>query len=292
MNRLLFVVILMCPALLTAQKKEELQSIQRDVAQLQEQVKKLQKSQDDRFAALQSLIQSAVDASNRVATGLNGLQRDVDTKLSEQQGKLVAPVATLGTKVDQMSDDFRSVATNVADLVRRMNALDTKLADISSAIRTLQTPPPAPAPAQVQVPTGPPAGVSAEALWNGAYKDYQGGKNELAFNEFSEYLKYFGDTARAPDAKYYIGYIYFGNEQWEDAIKAFDDVLGFPENPKTPEALYYKAVSLMKWTGHKSESGVVFKEFIKRYPGSDHIEQAHKNLRVLGMEATPPRKKH
>ena len=49
----------------------------------------------------------------------------------------MAPVATLGTKVDQMADDFASVATNVADLVRRMNALDSKLGDISSAIRTL-----------------------------------------------------------------------------------------------------------------------------------------------------------
>ena len=79
-------------------------------------MKQLQHSQDEKMAALQAMLQQAVDASTKVASGMTAMQKDMDTKLSDQQGKLVAPVATVGTKVDQMSDDFRSVSTNVAEL--------------------------------------------------------------------------------------------------------------------------------------------------------------------------------
>jgi TolA-binding protein len=297
MNRLLLfglVALNFCPAALLAQKKEDLQSIQRDVAQLQEQVKELQRSQDEKIGALQAMLQQSVDASNKVTAGLASLQRDIEGKLNDQQGRLVAPVATLGTKLDQMSDDFRSVSTNVADLVRRMSALDTKLADISSAIRTLSTPPAgppsAPGATQSQAPAGPPV-PSADMLWQNARSDYSGGKYDIAIQEYSDYLRYYPDTENAPSAAYYIGYIYYNNMQYDDAVKAFDKVLAMPENQKSAEALYYKAVSLMKQDGHKTEAGVAFKEFVKKYPHSEHLAMAHTFLRNLGLEPRAAKKR-
>ncbi len=50
-----------------------------------------------------------------------------------------APIAALGTKVDQSGDDLRAARENLADLTRRMANLDNKLADISSAVRTMST---------------------------------------------------------------------------------------------------------------------------------------------------------
>jgi tol-pal system protein YbgF len=289
MKRLLFFALMMSPVILSGQKKEDILAIQRDVAILQDQVKQLQKSQDEKMAALQSLVQQSVDASNRLVTGLTTLQRDVDTKLNDQQSKLVAPVAMLGSKVEQMADNFGSVSTNVQELVRRMGALDSKLTDISNAIRTLQTPVPPPTAvttSQTQVPQ-----VSAETTYSNAFRDYQTGKYELALGEFIGYVKDFRDTADAPNAQYYIGYIYFNNEQWPDAAKAFDDVLTkFPENPKSPDALYYKAVSLQK-NHQPTDSAKAYREFIQRYPRNDRVDQAHKNLRALGMESSTGAKK-
>lgn len=291
MRRLLVIGLVLSPTVLLGQRREELQSIQRDVAQLQEQVKQLQRSQDEKIAALQSMLQQAVDASTKVASGLSTLQRDVDLKLNDQQAKLAGPVATMGTKVDQMADDFRTVSTSVAELVRRMSKVDSSLADISNAIRTLNTPP-APPP-QASIPGGsvvsaPPPGMTAETSYQNAFRDYSSGKYELALQEFSEYLKYFPQTENAPAAQYYIGYIYLNNStQFDDAAKAFDAVLErFPENPKTSDALYYKAVALMK-ADRRTEAGGVFREFLERYPRSEHVSQAHANLRVLGLERSP-----
>jgi TolA-binding protein len=291
MKRLLLMGLALAPALLMGQKKEELQSIQRDVAQLQEQVKELQRSQDAKIGQLQSMLQQAVDASNKVSTGLTAMEREVSAKLNEQQTKLVAPVATLGAKVDQMSDDFRSVATNVQDLVRRMGALDSKLADISSAIRTLSSPPPAPVPAGGTAPqAGLPPGMSAETMWQNAFRDYSGGKQEIALTEFMDYVKNFPDTENAPNAQWYIGYMYFNAGQYDDAVKAFDAVLKMPENPKTPEALYYKGVSLMKGE-RRTEAGTTFRDFLKRYPSNQHIANVHQHLRTLGLEPRATSKK-
>jgi TolA-binding protein len=291
-SRLLVIGIMVGPAVVWGQKKEELQSVQRDVAQLQEQVKEFQHSQDEKMAALQALLQQAVDASNRSASAMTAMQKEVDAKLSQQQSSLVAPVATVGTKVDQLSDDVRALATSVAELARKMGALDSKLSDISSAIRTLSAPPVAPPPPAGQAPTpnGPPPGVSEESLYQNAYRDYNGGKFDLAMDEFSKYLQYFPDkTDHGAAAQYYIGYMYFTAMQYPDAIKAFSAVLDFPENSRTSEAMYYRAVSLMK-DDQKSEAGAEFKAFLKKYPGSEHVAQAHANLRALGMEAAPKKR--
>src|SRR5487761_1553499 len=106
-SRLLVFGLCLIPVVLTAQTKEQLQSIQRDVAQVQEQVKELQTSQDAKMAALQTSLQQTADASSKVAAGLTALQHSVDMKLTEQQNKLEEPVATMGTKVDAMSDTFQ-----------------------------------------------------------------------------------------------------------------------------------------------------------------------------------------
>lgn len=104
-------------------------------------------------------------------------------------------------------------------------------------------------------------------------------------------MKNFPQTAEAPSAQYYIGYIYYTNGQYQDAIKAFEGVEPFPENPKTPEALYYKAVSLQK-LDDRTAAGAAYKQFLQRYPRSEHAEFAHKALQTMGLERKPVAKKH
>jgi TolA-binding protein len=291
MKRLLVIGVIIGPAIF-GQKKEDIIALQRDVASLQEQVRQLQKSQDDKMAALQALIQQAVDASSKLTGSMNALQRDMDTKLNDQSSKTVAPIATLGTKVDQLSYDVGTVATNVADLARRLKDVDTKVADLKSAMSVIQNPVAAPAPAggvpgqTGTVPqVGAPACPSAETLWQNARLDESSGKLPLAMDEYRQYVKCFKDTENAPAAQYKVGYLYFQNENYDDAIGAFDDALKFPENPRTQDALYYKAVALQK-NHQPTEAGKTYKEYISRYPHGDHVAQAHANLRTLGLE--PP----
>lgn len=294
MKRRIIIGLVFGPVLLLGQKKEDIVAIQRDLANLEDEVKQLRTAQDEKMAALQSMLQQAVDASSKVTAGLAAMQKEIDSKLNDQQNKLVTPMATMGAKVDQMSDDMRSASVNIADLARKMDAVNVKLDDISAAIRTLQSAPvqpPGPAGAtgatgpggtSAQIPAAP--AVSAESAYQDAYRDYSTGKQDLAMQEFNEIVKNYPGSDAAANAQYYIGWMYYNAGQYEDAVKAFDVLLTFSENSKTQDGLYYKAVSLLK-AEHRTASAAAFKEFIRRYPTNEHVPQAKKDLQLLGMPA-------
>jgi TolA-binding protein len=290
-SRLLLLTIALSPAILLGQKKEDLASIQRDIADMDDHVKQLQKAYDVKIAELMGLLQQSIDTNKKTAAAMEALQHNLDQKLAEQQTKLVAPVATLGTKVDEMSGDFRSVRENVAELVRHMNDLDTKVSDMSSAVRQINNPVPAP-PASAgggtaqQAPEGPPAGWTAELAYNTAYRDFQNKKDEQAVDEFLQYVKFAPKSENAPNATYYLGMIYYRGQDWANAIKAFDAVLEqYPKNPRTSESQYMKACALMN-DGQKTAAGQEFRSFIKTYPDSARVKDAHAHLRELGLETT------
>lgn len=293
MKRLLTFGLIFAPALLMGQKKDDIIAIQRDLAGLEDKINQMQHDQNEKMAAMQSMLQQAVDSSTRIAGSLAGIQKEIDTKLNEQQSKLVGPVATVGTKVDQMSDDFRSVSVNVADLMHKMDAVNSKLDDISNAIRTLQSAPPGPpaAPGAVvpggTVPQQQIPQESADSMWQNAFRDYSTGNSDLAMNEFNNIVKAYPGTDTAANAQYYIGYMYFNAKQYDDAVKAFDVLLGFSENSKTQDALYYKGVSLLK-AEKKTAAAETLKEFLRKYPTSEHASQAKKDLQMLGVH--PPRR--
>lgn len=281
---------LLAPSLL-AQKREDILSIQRDVAQLQDQIKQLQTSQDQKLTALESLIKQALDQSNQASASMTALQRTLTDRLNDQQSKVAAPIAVLGTKVDQSSDDVRAVRENLAALSNRVANLDNKLSDISSAVRTLSQPPSAPPPPASGAPPAagaapiPPAGTSAESLWLNAFRDYSSGKDDLAMMEFNDYLKYFPTAENAASAQYYVGQLYNRAKMFDDAVQAFDAVLErYPDNPKTPDAMYGKADALAHG-GHKTEAAAEFKEFLARFPTHSLARNAQAQLRDLGPAA-------
>jgi TolA-binding protein len=281
---------------LLAQKREDILSIQRDVAQLQDQIKQLQASQDQKLAALESLIKQALDQSNQASASMTGLQRTLTDRLNDQQSKVAAPIAVLGTKVDQSSDDVRAVRENLAALTSRVANLDNKLSDISSAVRTLSQPPAAPPPPASGAPPAaagapiPPAGTSAESLWLNAFRDYSSGRDDLAMMEFNDYLKYFPTAENAASAQYYVGQLYNRAKMFDDAVQAFDAVLErYPDNPKTPDALYGKADALAH-AGHRTEAAAEFKDFLARFPTHSLARNAQAQLRDLGPAAASRQK--
>lgn len=295
MKTFAFAMLALIPAAAFAQKKEILE-MQRDIALLQDQVRTMQRSQDEKLAQLTLLIQQALEASNKANTSMAVLQNSLTDRIGEQAKNMVGPVTSVGTKVDQMSDEFRSVRESVADLTSRMAKLDAKLSDVVNAVATLRNPPAAPPPtgsSGTPPPTGgggpatPPAGMSAEQTYQNAYRDMQGGQLDLAQQEFTDYLKYFPSTDYAPNAQFYLGDIALRKGDPEGAIAAFDAVLErFPENNKTADARYMKGRAMIT-AGKPTAAAQEFRELIKRYPDSPVSEKAKSQLRALGYSAAP-----
>lgn len=270
-------------------QKKEIVELQRDVALLQDQMRTLQRSHDEKLAELKLLIQQALEASNKANTSMAVLQNSLSERIGEQAKAMAGPVQGVGTKVDQMADEFRSVRESVADLTARMGKLDAKLTDLNTAVSTLRNPPPAPTPAVPGSPDGsatPPPGTSAEATYQNAYRDMQGGQMDLALQEFTDYLKYFGNTEYAPNAQFYVGQLHLQKGDTESAIAAFDAVLErYPENNKTADARYMKGRALVQ-AGKPTAAAQEFREIVKRYPDKDIAAKAKAQLKALGYSTT------
>ena len=73
-SRLLLVTMVLSPALLPCQKKEDILSMQRDIANMDDHVKQLQKTMDEKIAALMTLVQQSIDLSNKTSAAMAAMQ--------------------------------------------------------------------------------------------------------------------------------------------------------------------------------------------------------------------------
>jgi TolA-binding protein len=265
---------------------KEMIELQRDVAQLQDQANRIQRTLDEKLAALQVLLQQTSDNSSRAAISVQNMQTDVATKVGEQ----MRPLLGVAQKVDGMQEEMRGLKDSLSELNARLDKLDAKMTDVSNKIALANQPqPPPPSTGGGQPgPTGPaspqaPAGMSAEATFADAQRDEQAGNYPVALKEYQDYLTYFGQTDQAPSAQYHIGLIYYNEADMDGAVKAFDAVLEkYPENSQTPNAYYMKSMALLR-SGQRQPAIDGFKELIEKYPRTDQANKARSQMRALGV---------
>ena len=297
--RTLLPALLICPSLTFAASKEIVE-LSRDVALLQEQVRALQHSQDEKLIAIQVLVQQALDAANKANTSVALLQNNLQQTTKDQQSKVVTTVIDLGAKMDSMTTDFNALRESVADISSQVGKLQQQMVDIGNAVRSIQTPaapPPSGTGGTGPVPGAAAGGVppiSSEKLYQDANRDRTGGKDDLALQEYNEYLQYYGNTDLAPNAQFYIAEIHFRQSKLDEALQEFDMVLEkYPDNSKTPDALYMKGATLVK-TGKRTQGKQEFCELAKRFPSTDLASKARAQVKSLGLTcgpATPARKR-
>jgi TolA-binding protein len=296
---LLFAAGNYAPTTVHAASKQEqmLQELQRDVAQLQETVKTLQRSQDDKFSALQVLVQQSFNMANEANKSIAVIQSNLQQSVRDQESKLLPPVAQLSGRMDSMSENFRSLQNAMSDLTVVINRMQTQLTEVKDALKVMQAPPAAPPPQAPPATDGgaAPAAVSAAPLpasdlYTNAVRDQEGKHFDLALQEYTDYLKYYGNTAQAPDAQFYIGLIHYNQGNYETAAQDFDLLLEkYPtDNRRVPQAFFYKGKSL-KEMNQKTKAGEEFKQLIADYPNHDLAKQACAELQGMGLRCSVPK---
>ena len=281
---LLLCALLAFPVLSFGQKKEYVE-LQRDIALLQDQVRSLQTSMNEKLAQLQMLVQQSLDSSNKVNTAVAVLDSGIRDRLREQEKSVAGPVAGVGAKLDQFAEEFRALKESVGDMSGRMGKLQAQIVDLGNAVKVMQAPAPPPGGG-----TGgaPPPGVSADQLYQSAMRDRSAGSLDLAMQEFNDYLRYFPSTDLAPNAQFYLAMIFYDKGDMDSAVRAFDLVLEkYPENNKTADAMYMKGMALLKME-QRNAAVQEFREVIKRFPRTDLADKSRGRLKALGVSAPPP----
>jgi len=250
---------------------KDMVQLQTQVQQLQEQMTAMQRSFDERMGVMKNLVEQDTDAVNKVANALNGLQ----TALQKQQNEG-------GSKVDQLSGQIQSLNDSLDELKARLVKVSKQLEDMQAAQQSLgaqQVQQQAQAKAMSDAP--PP-----DVLYNNALRDYNGNKNDLSLQEFSDYIKFYPNTDLAGNCYFYLGEIQFRQGNYQQAAQSYDAVLqNFASGNKAASAQLKKGFSLIE-LGKQDDGVSELRHLIQRYPHSPEALQARERLRKLGVPTT------
>jgi tol-pal system protein YbgF len=250
---------------------KEMIQLQTQVQQLQEQMTAMQRSFDERMGVMKNLVEQDSDAVNKVAAAIASLQ----ASLQKQQGDSSGHVDQLSGQIQSLNDSLDELKARLAKVSKQLE--DLQASQQSTAAQTAQQQ------AQQQaIAQAPPPDV----LYNNALRDYNGGKNDLAVQEFSDYIKFYPNTDLAGNCYFYLGEIQFRQANYQQAAQSYDQVLqNFPTGNKVASAQLKKGFSLIELG--KQEDGVAeLRHVIQRYPRSPEALQARERLRKLGVSST------
>ena len=270
-------VLLLLPRPAVAVAKEIVQ-LQRDVALLQQQVRDLHASVERNNAALQTLLEQSVDAVNRMDTTVTALEKSVQ----QAQG-------TTNTRVDALATQVQSLRDSVDEMAARLGRMAQQLSETQSVLQSVDArlAPPAPAgpgtgttpPATAPAPQPPP---SAKALYDNALRDFTSGKYDLAWQQFSDYLKFYARSELAGNAQFYLGEIRYRQEDYRGAIEEYDKVLAsYPASFKVAAAQFKKGYALLE-LNDRDAAVQVLKALIDKYPRTEEARLARERLQRLG----------
>jgi tol-pal system protein YbgF len=269
MQRYLIIVLaVLCLALTPAWAvSKEIVQLQTQVQALQDQMAQMKQSFDERMGVMQHLIEQSTDNANKVSNSITSLQN----ALQKQQGDQ-------GAHLEQLSGQIQALNDTLDELKARLAKVSKQLEDMQSAQQTLAAQQ-AQQQAQAQAP-------SPDVLYNNALRDFTAGKNDLAIQEFSDYIKFYSNTDLAGNSYFYLADIEYRQGNFQKAVKDYDQVIqNFPTGNKAPAAQLKKGFALLE-LGQNDDGVAELRHLIQRYPRSNEALQAKERLRKMGVSST------
>lgn len=172
------------------------------------------------------------------------------------------------------------------------------------------TPAPAPAKATVKTSAKPPAKPSVKPVsaqppaakapvmskeerakmqkaFDNAMLMLKSGDYEKASSALTSFIRQYPHTARAPEARYWLGEAQFAQMQVAKAVDALKPFESMPvTTPKRAPALFRLGAGYQR-LGSKADAARVFGILYRDYPGTIEAHNAARQLKALGV-ATPP----
>ncbi len=160
---------------------KDMVQLQASVDDLKNQMTQIKQSFDERMGVMKNLMDQNTDTMNKVGAAVASLQ----TLVQKQQGDS----ASHG---DQLSGQIQALNDSIDELKARMAKVSKQLEDMQSAQQSLAA---QQAQQQQQAQAPPP-----DVLYNNALRDFNAAKNDLAVQEFKDYIKYYPNTDLAGNA--------------------------------------------------------------------------------------------
>ena len=273
-SKSLALVAALCLASLPAHAaSKEIIQLQTQVQQLQEQMTAMKTSFDERMGVMKNLVEANTDAANKTTAAITTLQNS----LTKQQGDAAGHVDQLSGQIQVLNDTLDELKVRLAKVSKQLEDMQSAQQSISAQQQASQ------AQAQAQAQAPPP-----DVLYANGLRDYNGGKNDLAGQEFSDYIKFYPNTDLAGNAYFYLAELQFRAGNYQQAVGNYDQVLqNFPGGNKAASAQLKKGFALIEM-GQKDDGVQELRHLIQRYPKTSEAVQARDRLRKLGVSSGKP----
>jgi tol-pal system protein YbgF len=250
---------------------KEIVQLQTQVQALQDQMTHMQQSFDERMGVMKNLMDQNTDSMNKVSAAMTALQSSLEKLQNDNGGK-----------IDQLSGQIQALNDSLDELKARIAKVSKQLDDVQAAQQNQAAANAAQQAQQQALAQAPPPDV----LYNNALRDYNAGKNDLAKQEFSDYVRFYPTTDLAGNSFFYLAEIEFKQGDYQGAIKNYDQVLqNFPTGNKAPSSDLKKGLALIE-LGQKDDGIAELRHVIQRYPRSNEALQAREKLRKMGVAAS------
>ncbi len=278
---LLALLLLVCaaPGARAQNTKSQLIQIQTQLQIMQDNMSRMQQSFDERMGVMKDLLTQQIDNVNKMGVTVQNLQKTLGQQSNDA-----------GTKVDQVSGQVQALQDALDELKARLAKVSKQLDDLQAAQQNVPSQPGGGGqpggPAASNAPQAPPA----DQLYNDALRDYNAGKNDLASQEFAQYLQVYGNTDLAGNAQFYLGEIAFRQSNFNGAVQAYNKVLDqYPGGNKSAAAQLKKGYALLE-LGQRDAGIQELRSLINRYPKSPEALQARDRLTKLGAAGAASKK--
>ncbi|SEM95599.1 tol-pal system protein YbgF [Nitrosomonas marina] len=123
-----------------------------------------------------------------------------------------------------------------------------------------------------------PAGTTEKQTYDAAFQLFTNGDYRGAKSQFETFLKQHPHSSLAPSAAYWIGNAYYALRDFQDAIRAQQNLIDrYPDSSKVPDALLNIASSQNELADGKAARKTL-EELIAQYPFSNAAEKAKQRL--------------
>lgn len=263
--------------------KSQLIQIQTQLQMLQDNMARMQQSFDERMGVMKDMITQQTDNVNKMGVAVQNLQKTLGAQTTDAS-----------SKADQVSGQVQALHDSVDELKARLAKVSKQLDDIQAAQQNINQPggaqpggTNAPGMANNKLQAPPP-----EQLYNDALRDYNAGKNDLASQEFAQFVQVYGNTDLAGNAQFYLGEIDYRQGNYTAAVSSYNKVLDqYPGGNKGAAAQLKKGYALLE-LGQRDAGVQELRSLISRYPKSPEAVQARDRLTKVGAAgaASKPRR--
>ncbi|MBF0369186.1 MAG: tol-pal system protein YbgF [Magnetococcales bacterium] len=137
------------------------------------------------------------------------------------------------------------------------------------------------APALPPIPDTPPATTTPREVYDQAFSRIKSLQYDQALVEFNSFLKWYPDDPLTDNAQYWVGEIYYVQGHFQDALKAFGEVLTrWPASDKVPGSLLKIGFSFYE-LNDVANSRATLDLLVKDYPSSPAVPKAKQRLKLI-----------